>query len=145
MWRSEGLEVPLPPKIEALAIPGNLRRSVVIPLSVAFLFGIGALAPARAISLRDAATAAGLFVGAAGNSSESERPPAPFVYDFSRSDRVVAFAEENGMRIRGHTFVGSGRFAERRRRERVDSPQRIGGDTAGAPTLLPPSAGSPPT
>jgi len=31
--------------------------------------------------------------------------PAPDVYDFERADLVVDFAEENGLRIRGHTLV----------------------------------------
>lgn len=85
--------------------------------------------PARATTLREAAAAAGLYVGAAGNSFEigtpagdllarefnsvtpenemkwSELSPAPFVYDFARADALVAFAEANGLRVRGHTFV----------------------------------------
>lgn len=90
---------------------------------------LAASSPATAISLRDAAAAAGIHVGAAANSFEigtpagdllvrefdsltpenemkwSQLSPAPFVYDFESSDALVAFAEANAMRVRGHTFV----------------------------------------
>ena len=102
-------------------------RVLAAPLALAA--ALCAAPPAHAISLRAAAAAAGLYIGAAGNSFEigtpagdllarefnsvtpenemkwSQLSPAPFVYDFTRSDQVVAFAEAHAMRVRGHTFV----------------------------------------
>ena len=89
-----------------------------------------AAAPA-ACTLREAATAAGIRIGVALDRSviDGSRPgadlaarefdsvtaenamkwrelsPAPGVYDFAAADALVAYAEANGQRVRGHTLV----------------------------------------
>ena len=84
---------------------------------------------ATPLTLRQAAAAAGLYVGVATSPAElasgadaivardfnsltpenqmkwSELAPAPGVYDFGRADALVDYAEANGMRVRGHTLV----------------------------------------
>jgi endo-1,4-beta-xylanase len=84
-----------------------------------------------ACTLREAAARAGIHLGVAVSASElvpgtpsgdlvarefssltpenemkhSELAPAPGVWDFSRADALVAAAEANGQRVRGHTVV----------------------------------------
>jgi endo-1,4-beta-xylanase len=84
---------------------------------------------ATPLTLRQAAAAAGIYVGAATSPAElasgvdaivardfdsltaenqmkwSGVAPAPGVYDFGPADALVDFAEANGMRVRGHTLV----------------------------------------
>lgn len=86
-------------------------------------------APAAALPLRVAAAGAGIFVGAAANDFEIGTPvgdllarefasltpenqmkwsalePSRGVFDFGPADALVAFAESNGMRVRGHTLA----------------------------------------
>lgn len=92
---------------------------------------IGGAPPASAapLTLRQAADAAGIYVGVATSPAElatevgaivapefssltpenqmkwSELAPAPGVYDFASADMLVAFAEANEMRVRGHTLA----------------------------------------
>jgi endo-1,4-beta-xylanase len=102
--------------------------SVVAGIVVA---AIGGAQPASATpqTLRQAAEAAGIYVGVATSPAElatgvdaivardfnsltpenqmkwSELAPAAGVYDFGPVDALVDFAEANGMRVRGHTLV----------------------------------------
>jgi len=86
-------------------------------------------AVATPLTLRQAAAAAGIYVGVATSPAElasgvdaivardfnsltpenqmkwSELAPAPGVYDFGPADALVDYAEANGMRVRGHTLV----------------------------------------
>jgi endo-1,4-beta-xylanase len=104
------------------------RRSALRLLAGAFAAGLAA-APAGALTLREAAAIAGIHVGVATGPVElatgldtlvaaefdsvtpendmkwSELSPAPGSYDFTRADALVAFAEANAMRVRGHTLV----------------------------------------
>ena len=98
---------------------------------------LGAAAPAGALSIGAAAERAGLRMGAAVvpaligsdpdyapalrefNSATAENAmkwgpihPEPDRYDFAAADAVVAFAEANGMRIRGHTLIWSQSLAQ---------------------------------
>lgn len=96
---------------------------------VAIAFCVPSSAVATPITLRDAAAAAGIYVGAAtspGLLAAGEAPivarefnsltaenqmkwsalaPTRGVYDFTDADALVAFAEANALRVRGHTLV----------------------------------------
>lgn len=98
-------------------------------LAAAVVLIAGLAAPAAATTLREAAAIAGLHVGVATGTVEldagaaglvasefdsvtaendmkwSVLAPAPGTYDFARADGLVAFAEANAMRVRGHTLV----------------------------------------
>ncbi len=102
--------------------------SIVAGIVVATIGGAQA-ASAAPLTLRQAADAAGIYVGVATSPDElatdvaaivarefnsltpenqmkwSALAPAPGVYDFAAADALVAFAEANAMRVRGHTLV----------------------------------------
>ncbi len=106
------------------------QRSVSLVAGIV-VAAIGGAQPTSAtpLTLRQAADAAGIYVGAATSPAElatevgaivtrefnsltpenqmkwSELAPAPGVYDFASADALVAFAEANDMRVRGHTLV----------------------------------------
>lgn len=104
------------------------RHRAGFPIAAVFA-ALVATAPAGAITLREAAAIAGIHVGVATGPVElatgldtlvaaefdsvtpendmkwSELSPAPGSYDFTRADALVAFAEANAMRVRGHTLV----------------------------------------
>jgi len=91
--------------------------------------GSAQAASATPLTLRQAAAAAGIYVGVATSPAElatgvdaivardfnsltpenqmkwSELAPAPGVYEFGPADELVAFAAANDMRVRGHTLV----------------------------------------
>ena len=92
--------------------------------------GDGCPAVPETCSLRDAGDAAGVLVGAAVDPDRLEDPayaglvaeefssltpenhmkwplvhPAPDVWEFGPADRLVAFAEENDLAVRGHTLL----------------------------------------
>lgn len=109
-----------------------MRRSqaglVIAPMLLAMTSGAPP-AVASPLTLREAAVAAGIYVGVATSPAElasgvdaivardfnsltpenhmkwSLVAPAPGVYDFGPADALVDFAEANGMRVRGHTLV----------------------------------------
>ncbi|HET7504773.1 MAG TPA: endo-1,4-beta-xylanase, partial [Kofleriaceae bacterium] len=108
-------------------------RSARLSLVIVAVFGVFLIAArsTRAAPLRDSATAKGLFVGAAVNMTPFRNEPiysdtlkrefnmlvgenafkfdavhpAQTTFNFTDTDALVAFAEANGMAIRGHTLV----------------------------------------
>jgi endo-1,4-beta-xylanase len=99
-----------------------------VPTIAGFCLGFGSAVPEQ--SLRDAAGASGILIGAAVRPAQLSEPayaatlarefnmvepedalkwevvhPAPEAFDFFQGDQVVDFAMRHGMKVRGHTLV----------------------------------------
>jgi endo-1,4-beta-xylanase len=106
----------------------KLRTLVLVLATAGFCLGFGAAMPEP--SLREAAQASGMLIGAAVRPAQLSEPayastlarefnmvepedalkwevvhPEPQRYDFSQADQVMDFARQHDMKVRGHTLV----------------------------------------